>query len=207
MVLEKPKTDDVNPENNNLTLLVGCSFSGKTYNMLKILSRKPPERNIYIITKSPHEQCSNSKIKIKEISDEIKPPNEYENAAIIFEDVLGSSISKYIDQFFKRGRHKLLDIYYLSQSYFDIPNRTIRNKSYKIILFNQILKDIVSIYRDGGGYDMSYDEYKELCRKSWEEDEDYLCMDRSKKKDQGRYCICKESKNTYKECTPEAKPF
>ena len=28
-------------------------------------------------------------------------------------------------------------------------------------------------------------------------------MDRSKKKDQGRYCMCKKSKNTYIECTPE----
>ena len=68
-VLEKPKTDNFNTENNNRTLLVGCSFSGKTYLMLKILSRIPPERNIYIITKSPPEQSSNSKIKIKDISD------------------------------------------------------------------------------------------------------------------------------------------
>ena len=57
--------------NNNRTLLVGPSFSGKTYLMLKILSRIS-DRDIYIITKSPPEQYTNSKIKIKEISDEIK---------------------------------------------------------------------------------------------------------------------------------------
>ena len=34
-----------------------------------------------------------------------------------------------------------------------------------------------------------------------------LCIDRSRKKDQGRYRICNENKNTYIECTPEAKPF
>ena len=61
--------------NNNRTLLVGPSFSGKTQLMLKILSRIP-NRDIYIITKSPPEQYSNSKIKIKEISDEIKPLSE-----------------------------------------------------------------------------------------------------------------------------------
>ena len=54
---------------------------------------------------------------------------------------------------------------------------------------------------------MSYDEFKEICRKSWEEDYDYLSIDRSKKGDQGRYFICNESKNTYIKCSPETKPF
>ena len=54
---------------------------------------------------------------------------------------------------------------------------------------------------------MSYDEFKELCRKSWEEDYNYLNIDRSKKRDQGRYCINNESKKSYIECTPETKPF
>ena len=73
------------------------------------------------MTKSPPEQSSNSKIKINAISDEIKPLNEYEIAIIGFDDILGSSNSRYIDQFFIKGRHRKLDIYYLSQSYFDLP--------------------------------------------------------------------------------------
>ena len=80
-----------------------------------------------------------------------------------------------------------------------MPKRTIRNISSKNILFNQTLKDIEHIYRDVAAYDMSYDEFKELCRKSWEEDYNYLCIDRSKQRDQGRYCICNESKKMYKE--------
>ena len=148
--------------------------------MLKILSRIP-NRDIYIITKSPPEQYTNSKIKIKEIGDEIKPLNEYENGIIVLDDILGSSNSRFIDQFFIRGRHTNLDIYYLSQSYFDMAKRTIRNNSNKIILFNQTLKDIEHIYRDVAGYDMNYDEFKDLCRKSWE-DYNYLYIDRSKKK-------------------------
>ena len=198
--------DNNNNNNNNRSLLVGPSFSGKTYLMLKILSRIP-NRDIYIITKSPPEQYTNSKIKIKEIIDEIKPLNEYENAIIVFDDILGSSNSRYIDQFFIRGRHNNLDIYYLSQSYFDLPKRTIRNNSNRIILFNQTVKDIEHIYRDVAGYDMNYDEFKDLGRKSWEEDYNYLYIDRSKKRDQGKYCICNESKKTYIEATPQTKPF
>ena len=183
--------------------MVGPSFSGKTYLMLKILSRIS-DRDIYIITKSPPEQYTNSKIKIIEINDEVKPLNEYENGIVVFDDILGSPNSRFIDQFFIRGRHDNLDIYYLSQSYFDLPKRTIRNNSNKIILFNQTLKDIEHIYRDVAGYDMSYDEFKELCRKSWEEDYNYLCIDRSKKRDQGRYCICNENKkNVYRSNTSD----
>ena len=96
-------------ENNNRTLLVGASFSGETCLMLKVLSRMP-DRDIYIITKSPPEQYSNSKTRIKEINDEIEPLNEYENGIIVFDDVLGSSSSRIIDQFFIRGRHNNLDI-------------------------------------------------------------------------------------------------
>ena len=129
--------------------------------MLKILSLIP-DRNIFIFTKSSPEQYTKSEIKIKEISDEIKPLNEYENGIIVFDDILGSSNSRFIDQFFNRGRHNNLDIFYLSQSYFDLPKRTIRNNSNRIILFNQTLKDIEHIYRDVAGYDMNYDEFKEL---------------------------------------------
>ena len=54
------------------------------------------------------------------------------------------------------------------------------------------------MYRYVGGNDMSYGEIKQFCRKSWEEDYNFLCFDRSRKRDQGRCCICFESKNTYK---------
>ena len=51
---------------------------------------------------------------------------------------------------------------------------------------------------------MNYDEFKESCRKSWEEDYNYLCIDRSKKRDQGKICICNESKkNIYRSNTSD----
>ena len=125
----------------NRTLLVGPSFSGKTYPMLKILSRIS-NQGFYIVTKSHTEHYSDSKIKSKGKGEEIKTLSEYENALIVFDDILGSSTSNYIDQFFIRCRHKNLDIYHISQSYFDLTKRTKRNNGNKIILFNQTLKDI-----------------------------------------------------------------
>ena len=160
-----------------------------------------------LITKSSLDHYSISKIKIKEIGDERKPLNQYESAIIVFDDVLGSSSSRDIDQFYIGGWNNSLDLYYLSQSYFDLPKRTIRIISNKIFLFNQTLKDFENIYRDVGSYGISYDEIKQICRKSLEEDCNYLCIDRFKKRDQGRYFTCNESKNTNIENTPETKPF
>ena len=96
--------------------------------MLKTFSRIP-DRDIYITTKLPPEQYTNSKNKNKEIGDEIKTLNEYENGIIVFDDFVGSSSSRFIDQFFNKGRHNNLDTYYLSQSNFYLPKRTIRNNS------------------------------------------------------------------------------
>ena len=58
-----------------------------------------------MITKSPAEQYSNSKIKNKEKGEKIKSLNEYENDVIVFDDILGSSNSRYTDEFIIRGRH------------------------------------------------------------------------------------------------------
>ena len=77
----------------------------------------------------------------------------------------------------------------------------------KIILFDQTLKDIEKISREFGGYFVCYDELEHLSRKTWEEDYDYLCFDRFKKRDQGRFCICNENKNIFFECTPGTNPF
>ena len=52
------------------------------------------DRDIYIVTKSPPEQYTNSKIKIEEIGDEIQHVNDYENGIIVFDDILGSSNSR-----------------------------------------------------------------------------------------------------------------
>ena len=111
--VQQPKIENGNDIKNNLTLLVGSSFAGKTYLMLKILSRMI-DRDIYIFTKSPPEQYTNSKIKIKEISDEINPLNEYENGFIVFDDILGSSNSRFTDQFFIRGRQQFRHLLFIT---------------------------------------------------------------------------------------------
>ena len=89
------------------------------------------------------------------------------------------SNQKLLDPFFNRGkirRYNDSDVYYLSQSYFDLPKRTITNNSNVTISFQQTLKDVELIYRDIAGFDMSYDEFKELCGEAWKEKHNYLLI-------------------------------
>ena len=123
----------------NRTLIVDPSFCGKTHlllNKLQLIRLDNPEQKICIITRSPEQY---NKIEIEDVSVEEdlgdKSIQDFQNCCVVFDDMLDSN-QKLIDPFFTRGRHNDLDVYYLSQSYFDLPKRTIRNNSNIIILFH-----------------------------------------------------------------------
>ena len=144
--------------NNNRTFIIGFSKCGKIYLMNHVLSQK--QEPIFIITKSLN-QYPNIKAKT---SDEIEPLEHYENSTVVFDDMLLSKQESNIDLFFTRGRHNNIDIYYISQSYFHLPKNTIRNNSNIIILFKQTPRDIILLFHDIAGLDMTSKEWKELCR-------------------------------------------
>ena len=56
-------------------------------------------------------------------------------------------------------------------------------------------------------YDKKFDEFKEMCHKAWSERFNYLCIDMTKTRDNGKYRIFNESKTTYIDCIPETEPF
>ena len=204
---EQPKSDNDEKKRkvvdsvNNRTLIIGFSNCGKTYLMNHILSQK--QEPIFIITKSLN-QYPNIKAQT---SDEIQPLKNYENSTVVFDDLLLSKQESNIDLFFTRGRHNNIDIYYISQSYSHLPKNTIRNNSNIIISFKQTLRDIILFFHDIAGLDMNLQEWKQLCRKAWESDYDFLQIDRFAKIGQGRYTIRNCNKTTFMECTPEMKPF
>ena len=110
--------------------------------------------------------------------------------------------------FFTRGRHEDLDVYYISQSHFALPRHSIRNNSDRLILFKQTLRDDDQrMYYDIGAFDVVYDEFEEMCRVVWREKFNYLCIDMTKNKSEGKYRIFNESKNTYIECIRETEAF
>ena len=66
------------------------------------------------------------------------------------------------------------------------PKKTVRNHSNIIILFQQTLKDVEHIHRDISGFDMSYEEFKSLCREAWNEKFNYLLINRLEDKNGSR---------------------
>ena len=70
-----------------------------------------------------------------------------------------------------------------TEYYYDLRKRTMGDNSKTNVLFKQTLNNVESFYKYIAGFDMSYDEFMELCRETWK-DEDYGCfyIDSSKKK-------------------------
>ena len=207
--IEKPKIDNVNNANNNIVsdfenranVIIGPRNVGKTYYILKVLKKIGNKRLVHIITRSPN-QYPNYKT-----SNEIKPRNKNKGSVVFFDDMLGARNSSQIDEFFTRGRHEDLDVYYISQTYVVLPRQSIRNNSDRLIMFKQTLRDVQSMYYDIGAFDMIYDEFKEMCRVAWSERFNYICIDMNKNKNDGKYRIFNESKNTFFYCFPETELF
>ena len=121
--------------------------------------------------------------------------------------MLGAQNSSQIAEIYTRGRLENLDVFYTSQSYFDLPRQSNKNNCDRLILFKQTLGDVESMHKVIGGYDKKYDEIKEMCREGWNEKFDDLCIHMTKSKNEAKYRIFNESKNTYIECIWESQAF
>ena len=176
-------------------------------NKVRLIRLEDPEKQIRIITRSP-EQYEVVELYIQgiEVEENVGDLEEYSGCCVVFDDMLDSN-QKLIDPYFTRGRHKSCDVYYLCQSYFDAPKKTVRNNSNIIILFQQTLKDVEHIHRDISGFDMSYEEFKSLCREAWNEKFNYLLINRLEDKNGSRYRICNESNPNYKIFNPQTDPL
>ena len=107
-VTNKPK---VSTYENHAYVVIGPRNVGKTYYMLKVLEKIGNQRPMHIITRSP-DQIPNHKT-----SNEIKPINKYKGSVVIFDDILGAQNSCPVNEFYARGRHEDLRVFYVSQSF------------------------------------------------------------------------------------------
>ena len=138
---QQPKTVKGNSNNNNRNLVIGFSNSGKSYLMNFILHQK--HATFFIITKSLNQypnQYHSSNIRW------IQSLKDYENSLVGVDDMLLSKQESNIDLFFTRGRQSNNDIYYISQSYFQLPKILfVKNISWNI-LYKRTLRDIILLF-------------------------------------------------------------
>ena len=156
--------NDINDNNVNRLLIVGVGNSGKTdLVMNKNLSSECviPDRQIKFLTRSPNQYPD------YETSDEISSIVEYKGCIVFFDDVLDHKQNETYP-FFTQSRHERIDVYYLSQRCFELL-LLFRDKSNIIILFEQTAKAFQKLFKDIAGFDMSYEEFKDLCREALKE--------------------------------------
>ena len=190
--------------------MVGPSFCSKTHlslNKVQLIRLCDSEKQIKIITRSPEQYTKTEKEDISVEEDlEDRTKQDFQKCCVVFDDILDSN-QKLKDPFFTRRRHNDLDVYYLSQSYFRLPIRTIRNNSKIITIFQQTLKNVERIYRDIAGFGMSYDEFERLCREAWKEKYNFLLLNMLEDKHGYKNKICNEPKTEYKIFNPLTDPF
>ena len=77
-----------------------------------------------------------------------------------------------MDLFLTGGRHNNIDIHFNSQCSFQLPKNTHPRNSNTYLLFKQTIRDIILLFHDIEGLDMSLEEWKQLCREIGENDYD-----------------------------------
>ena len=162
--------NSVNNTNNskNRTLIIEFSNCCKTYLMNHILLEK--QDPVYIITKSINQYPD---IKAQ-TSDETQPFENSENSTVVFDDMLLSKQESNNCLFFLLEDEIIILICttYL-KVIFTSQKETIRHNSSIIVLLKQTLRDIILLFHDIAGLDMKLEEWKQLCRKAWENDFDF----------------------------------
>jgi len=127
-------------------------------------------------------------IEIFENDSDIKDPVEFDpnhKNLIIFDDVMLEN-QKTIESFYTRGRHNNIDCFYISQNYTKLPRHTIRENSNLFFIFQQDNITINNFYRDHCS-DISKDQFKHLCKASWNEEYGFITIDLTKTKYSGKY--------------------
>ena len=184
-----------NDNKSNRTLKAGPSFCGKTHLLLKkikLIRLEDPQKQIFIITRS-QEQYEDIDIGEAshgiEVEKNVGDLEEYRGCCVVFDDMLDSN-QKLIHPFFTRGRQScVMFIIYV-----------------RVILMRQKrqLETFKGTYHSG--FDMSYEEFKSLCREAWNEKFNSLLINRLEDKSGSRYMICNESNPNYKIFNPRTDP-
>ena len=119
------------------------------------------------------------------IPDPSKLDSEEKNLLILDDCFLGKQNKA--EAYYTRGRHNNCDTFYIAQNYFRLPRHSIRENTNIIILFPQDAKNLTHIHADHCDDDMTLDEFKKFCRKLWEVRHNFVTIDLTSEKLNGKY--------------------
>ena len=105
---------------------------------------------------------------------------------MIFDDLLLQKQNK-CEAYYVRGRHSNCGFLYLSQNYFKLPHKTIRENANFFCLFPQDQKNIDQIFNDHVSQDMTKEQFKKLCKTAWPKPHNFVVIDLTSPKNCGKY--------------------
>lgn len=181
-------------------IICGPSGAGKTNLLLSLLFDVNGLwfENIYVYSKSlyqPKYRLLEDVIKKVKgvgyfpytVNDSVIDPSEAKiNSVFIFDDVACDKQDK-IRAYFCMGRHKLVDCFYLCQTYTRIPKHLIRDNCNCIILFKQDRMNMRHVYEDHVTPDMSFDQFEKMCGACWQDKYGVLVIVKDFELNKGRY--------------------
>ena len=122
----------------------------------------------------------------------MKDPQEYESdmhTVIILDDLNKQQLQDpRVQMLFKRGRHNNLSIFVISHGFYELPKDTIRENSTIIHHFiTNNFANVECIHRQLSSTDMVIKEFKQFCHDVWNDDYNFITIDLTKKKNDGKY--------------------
>ena len=120
--------------------------------------------------------------------DEIPDPKSLDSTKknlLILDDCFLGKQSK-AAAYYTRGRHSSCDTWFISQNYFALPRKSVRENSNIIILYPQNSKSVLHIYQDHCT-DLPFEEFKSLCNYIWTNEFNFLTIDLTSSLMNGKY--------------------
>lgn len=167
-------------------VIAGSTGSGKTNLMVNLLKKEKilNYSKVYVYSSTLHQpayeylkefyQTLEKFIKVKisyffDADSEIVNPSELdknENHIMIFDDVMLKD-QTVIKDYFCRGRHNNVSVFYLCQSLHKIAKHCIRENANIFILFKQDDKTLKYFHETHISGDMDFKEFKQFCDEAW----------------------------------------
>jgi ABC-type cobalamin/Fe3+-siderophores transport system ATPase subunit len=177
---------------NIFCVIAGATGSGKTNLMLNLLKKEKilNYSNVYVYSSTLYQPAykylkefyenlekgikyiTNQIVKIAHFYDAdvaIINPSELDkskNHIMIFDDVMLKD-QTLIKDYFCRGRHNNVNVFYLCQSLHKIAKHCIRENANIFILFKQDDKTLKYFYDTHISGDMDFNEFKQFCDDAW----------------------------------------
>ena len=121
--------------------------------------------------------------------DEIKDPSELDpnmNHVMVFDDVMFNDQTK-IKEYFCKGRHNNVNVFYLCQSLHKIAKHCIRDNTNVFILFKEDDKTLKYFHETHIRKDMKFKEFEDFCNNAWSKDHGFIVINLWEKPYCGKY--------------------